>query len=72
MSKLLNEAGFNNPTVILRCNFSISNIFSKILKQPLYDKPSTQLASEYMKREGYREGRFTSENNLDEELGQQN
>jgi len=44
----------------------ISNIFAEILKQPLYEKPSTQSVSEYMKRKEYRDGRFTSENDLGE------
>lgn len=43
----------------------VSSIFANILKQPLYELPSTQHASEYLKREEYMEGRFTSENDLD-------
>ena len=43
----------------------VSSIFANILKQPLYELPSTQHVSEYLKREEYMEGRFTSENDLD-------
>lgn len=43
----------------------VSNIFATILKQPLYEKPSTHHSSEYMKREEYIKGRFTAENDLD-------
>jgi hypothetical protein len=41
------------------------NIFSQILKQPLYEKPSSFNVGEYEKRPEYIDGRFTQENQLE-------
>lgn len=46
----------------------ISNIFAEILKQPLCEYPSTKVGFDYKKRDGYINGRFSTENDLDKDL----
>ncbi|MGD9201089.1 MAG: helix-turn-helix domain-containing protein [Chitinispirillia bacterium] len=45
----------------------LTNIFSTILRQRLYETPSSQVPSDYKQRDAYIQGRFTHENNSKEE-----
>jgi len=42
----------------------ISNIFSQLLRRPLYEKPSQTIEPDYMRREEYLEAKFTVENDF--------
>jgi hypothetical protein len=42
----------------------LTGIFTEILREPLYEKPSTVDRSEIEKRDSYQNGRFTQENDI--------